>query len=205
MYKELKKFPKIILIGPQGSGKSSLAVAIQKEISQEFAYHVPIFEQDEILRSKIDVDIPEFSGENPLQFRLLESRFLEDSLESNSGIVSSGGGVVYPTTPNLDFNLVKEISTRNLDFIKRSGYDCIYLKPAKTIEESIKICEKRLKNANNSDHRIKLPIETLRIREPYYQKAASHTYLTNNISISDLAKQIVFDLYCENVEKRILN
>ncbi len=78
-----------ILIGPPGSGKSSVGKALSRELSTSFE------DTDELIVEKTGRTIAEiFAQEGEAQFRAIEREVVLLALRSNIGVISLGGGAV---------------------------------------------------------------------------------------------------------------
>jgi len=78
-----------ILIGPPGSGKSSVGKALSRELSTSFA------DTDALIVERSGQSIPEIFAERGEQgFRAIERSVVLETLESNIGVISLGGGAV---------------------------------------------------------------------------------------------------------------
>ena len=78
-----------ILIGPPGSGKSSVGKALSRELSTSFE------DTDELIVEKTGRSIPEiFAEDGEAKFRAIEKEVVLLALRSNIGVISLGGGAV---------------------------------------------------------------------------------------------------------------
>lgn len=92
--------PHIILIGPPGAGKTSVAKALSKRIGKRFV------DTDALVEKKSGKRISEiFLEEGEPRFRELEREAVIEALSGDQEIVSLGGGAI------LDESIRKEIAT----------------------------------------------------------------------------------------------
>jgi len=83
------KAQNIILIGPMGSGKSTIGNILAKKLHREFR------DSDHFIEEKTGVDIGRiFDVEGENRFRDRESNALIELLEQDSQVVATGGGSV---------------------------------------------------------------------------------------------------------------
>jgi shikimate kinase len=79
----------IILIGPMGSGKSTIGNLIAKKLGRDFR------DSDHFIEERTGVDIARiFDVEGETGFRDRESKALKDLLGQNDQIIATGGGSV---------------------------------------------------------------------------------------------------------------
>jgi len=79
----------IILIGPMGSGKSTIGSILAKRLNRDFK------DSDQFIEQKTGVDIARiFDIEGEAGFRDRESKALEALLSENNRVVATGGGSV---------------------------------------------------------------------------------------------------------------
>ena len=93
----------IILIGPMGSGKSTIGQLLANRLNREF------FDSDFFIEKKTGVDIPrifDIEGENG--FRTRETRALEELTGRHNLVIATGGGSV--------------LREENRKLLKASGY-----------------------------------------------------------------------------------
>ena len=79
----------IILIGPMGSGKSTIGQLLAGRLGREF------YDSDFYIEDRTGVDIPRiFDIEGEDGFRLRETRALEELTERSNIVLATGGGAV---------------------------------------------------------------------------------------------------------------
>lgn len=104
-----QQFMKIILLGYMGSGKSTVAKGLAKELK------LPFMDLDDYIEKREKKSITEiFSSKGEIYFRLQESKYLKEILDLDKDIVLALGGGT-PCYGN------------NMELIKNQGFS-IYLK-----------------------------------------------------------------------------
>jgi len=142
---------RIILIGFMGSGKSSIAKLLGKQLGWK------VLDTDELIEEKYNCKISElFESKGESSFREIEYDILNGIKLIDQCIISTGGGII-------EFE-------KNIELIK-SNAKVVYLKtnPEKVFEFT-----------KNDDHRplldVENPMETIRtkikMREPLYESLA---------------------------------
>ena len=159
----------IILIGPMGSGKTSTGRMLAKEMGYAFA------DTDEEVTKRTGVSIAYiFDGEGEEGCRKRECLALNECLNDNNTILSTGGGIV--------------LSKENRDLLQDRG-TVVYL------QTSIRFQVKRTASTNNRPLlQNKDPEETLEklmlTRTPLYEEIADITIMTDNKSLQEMSKEI---------------
>ena len=165
----------IYLIGPMGSGKTTIGKILSSQLKYQF------FDTDEEIKKKIGMSISSiFDKQGESGFRIIESQTLKELSIKSKSIISTGGGIV----------LMKENR-----FIMKNG-TCIYLKI--DFEEQLK----RLANSDdrplfskNSDGSIE---KTNAAREPFFLDLADIVIDTSNLNENEVTQQILSSLKSKN-------
>ena len=159
----------ILLIGPMGSGKTSVARLLAKNLDKKF------LDTDEEIMKKTGVDIAYiFDMEGEEGFRERESLALKECLTDNNMVLSTGGGIV--------------LSKDNRNLLKDRG-TVVYL------QTSISSQVERTASGNNRPLlKNKDPEEILEklmlTRGPLYEEIADITIMTDNKSLREMSKEI---------------
>lgn len=113
---------KIFLTGFRGSGKTTLAKLLAKELNFQ------LIEMDELIVKRAGKSIAEITknGKDWHNFRVLESQVLKDLLKKNNIVVATGGGLFVNdiefskglTFGEYNYNLVKDVSGKFIIFLK---------------------------------------------------------------------------------------
>lgn len=163
------KYNKIALIGMMGSGKTTIAKQLAKELNFKLLELDEIFEKQEGL--SISKYFKVFGEEN---FRKIESKILQNALLKEKIVISTGGGVILKeANRNLLFN--ENILTIYLETDVENIYNRIknnQTRPLLKVENPKKEIEKLLNN-----------------RKEYYIQA-KHKINTNNKTIEDIIEEI---------------
>ena len=165
----------IYLIGPMGSGKTTIGKILSSRLKYQF------FDTDEEIKKKIGMSISSiFDKQGESGFRIIESQTLKELSIKSKSIISTGGGIV----------LMKENRV-----IMKNG-TCIYLKI--DFEEQLK----RLANSDdrplvskNSDGSIE---KTNAAREPFFLDLADIVIDTSNLNENEVTQQILSSLKSKN-------
>jgi len=159
----------ILIIGPMGSGKTSVAKLLAKNLDKKF------LDTDEEVTQKTGVDIAYiFDMEGEEGFRKRECLALKECLTDNNAVISTGGGIV--------------LSKKNRDLLQETG-TVVYL------QTSIRFQLERTAPSNNRPLlQNKDPEETLKklmlTRAPLYEEIADITIMTDNKSLQEMSKEI---------------
>ena len=161
----------VVLIGYRGTGKSSVARMLSKELN------FPVFNMDEKITEKAGMSVSQIVEKFGWdKFRDLESKIAEQVSNLDNYIIDTGGGVILR-----DKN-VKNLRENGKIFWLRADVPAI------------------VKRIRHGTHRPSLTegksfvdeIEEILIqRKEKYEKAADYTIVTSKLSPSAVAKQIV--------------
>jgi len=162
---------KIILVGMMGAGKTTIGKLLSNKLGYDF------IDLDKIIEEKSGVKINTiFEIEGETAFRERELKVLNDSIEKDKVIISTGGGIV-----------TNEKSRAQL--IKHNAL-IIYLKA------NLGTLFSRLKNDNsrpilNVDNKEQMIEKILNEREPLYQDLADMVVDTTHMKTIDVVKLII--------------
>ena len=152
---------RLALIGPMGSGKSSLARRYTAK------YGGTVFDTDAEFTRR-NGDIPAFFARNgEEEFRKAEQRLLVEAAQSDASVISTGGGAAL---------------CRKGMYALRAVCDVVYLTaPTAVLEKRIKSSDRPLKNSL---------VQTIRDRAPLYEKYADYTIDTSVDSVRELERAL---------------
>ena len=143
----------IVLVGPMGSGKSTIGRRLSRELNQDF------FDTDDeiIVKTGVTIDhIFDIEGEDG--FRERESKILENLCRMSNIILATGGGIV--------------ILTKNREILKNTGL-VVYL--CSSVDQLLRRTAKSKTRPllENSTNRRKTITDLLEARDEYYREVAS--------------------------------
>ena len=168
----------IVLVGPMGSGKTTVGRRLAHELDQDF------FDTDHEIIDKTGVSIDHiFDIEGEEGFRERESKILENLCQMSNIILATGGGIV--------------LLPKNREILKNSGM-VVYL------SSSLSQLMRRTNRAKtrplleNSSDRKKTIKELVEAREVYYREVASLIVDTTGKRLHEVINLIMRET--ENVE-----
>jgi len=143
----------IVLVGPMGSGKTTIGRRLARELNQDF------FDTDDeiIVKTGVTIDhIFDIEGEDG--FRERESKILENLCRMSNIILATGGGIV--------------ILTKNREILKNTGL-VVYL--YSSVDQLLRRTAKSKTRPllENSTDRRKTITDLLEARDEYYREVAS--------------------------------
>ena len=168
----------IVLVGPMGSGKTTVGRRLAHELNQVF------FDTDHEIIDKTGVTIDHiFDVEGEKGFRERESKILENLCQMSNIILATGGGIV--------------ILPRNRKILKNSGL-VVYL--SSSVNQLLKRTAKSKTRPllENSSDRRKTITELLEARDVYYREVASFVVDTTGKKLHEVINIIIRE--AENVE-----
>ena len=143
----------IVLVGPMGSGKTTVGRRLAYELNQDF------FDTDHEIIDKTGVTIDHiFDIEGEEGFRERESKILENLCQMSNIILATGGGIV--------------IKPKNREILKNSGL-VIYL--SSSVDQLLRRTAKSKTRPllENSTDRRKTITDLVEARDLYYREVAS--------------------------------
>lgn len=163
--------PNLVLIGYRCVGKTEVSKLLSKKLDAK------VINLDEEIIKKTEMEIPQFVkkyGWEP--FRDIENKLVNKFSKLNNIIIDAGGGAI--------------LNEENIKNLKENGVLIL-------LKAEIDTIKKRIKNNGNRPPLTGLKsaideIETvLKQREKKYNKAADYTIRTDNLSIEDVANEIL--------------
>ena len=168
----------IVLVGPLGSGKTTVGRRLDYELNQDF------FDTDHEIIDKTGVSIDHiFDIEGEEGFRKRESKILENLCQMSNIILATGGGIV--------------ILPKNRKILKNAGL-VVYL--SSSVDQLLRRTAKSKTRPllENSNDRRRTITELIRARDLYYREVASLVIDTTGKKLHEVIDIIKRE--AENVE-----
>lgn len=165
----MKNKKNIVLIGFMGSGKSSVGMALSKDLNMQYISTDDIIEEQE--RMKIE-EIFKTKGEK--YFREKEKEVIKEVSHLKGCIIATGGGIV--------------LNWENVENLKKGGKIFFLKAKPRVIYERIK--EDRTRPLLNVPNPLSAIRRILKARMPLYMEAADYTIDTSAISIEEVVEKI---------------
>ena len=168
----------IVLVGPMGSGKTTVGRRLADEMSQDF------FDTDYEVIAKTGVSIDHiFDIEGEEGFRERESKILENLCQMSNIILATGGGIV--------------LLLKNRKILKNAGL-VVYL--SSSVDQLLRRTAKSKTRPllENSNDRRRTITELIRARDLYYREVASLVIDTTGKKLHEVIDIIKRE--AENVE-----
>jgi len=173
-----KSSKNIVLVGPMGSGKTTVGRRLAHKLNQDF------FDTDHEIIDKTGVTIDHiFDIEGEKGFRERESKILENLCQMSNIILATGGGIV--------------ILSKNRNILKNAGL-VVYL--YSSIDQLLRRTAKSKTRPllENSTDRKKTITELVEARDVYYREVASFVVDTTWKKLNEVINEIIREN--ENVE-----
>ena len=161
----------IVLVGPMGSGKTTVGRRLAYELNQDF------FDTDHEIIDKTGVTIDHiFDIEGEEGFRERESKILENLCQMSNIILATGGGIV--------------ILSKNRKILQNVGL-VVYL--SSSVDQLLRRTAKSKTRPllENSDDRKKTITELVEARDVYYREVASIVVNTTGKKLHEVINIII--------------
>ena len=162
----------IILIGPMGSGKTSIGKKLSKMMKFDF------IDTDHLIENRTGVDISTiFAHEGEEGFRKRESNILKELSNIKNTVVGTGGGII--------------ISHENRKIIKNLGF-VVYL-TASIKELTYRTEQDKSRPLISSANTQEVIANLIKERQEYYEKTSNIKISTDNYDTVKISKIIIKD------------
>ena len=168
----------IVLVGPMGSGKTTVGRRLAHELNLDF------FDTDHEIINKTGVTVDHiFDIEGEEGFRARESKILNNLCQMTNIILATGGGIV--------------ILPKNRKMLKNAGL-VVYL--SSSVDQLLRRTAKSKTRPllENSSDRRKTIVELVEARDVYYREVASFVIDTTGKKLKEVVDVIIRE--SENVE-----
>ena len=164
----------IVLIGPMGSGKTTVGRRLSKELGIDF------YDSDHEITDKTGVSIDHiFDVEGEEGFRKRESDVLKNLCSQDNIIIATGGGAVISEENRL------EISKTGSVIYLLSSVDQILRRTSKSKTRPL---------LENSKNKRKTISDIINARDPLYREIATITVDTNGKKLNEVINEILVQL-----------
>ncbi len=161
----------IFLIGPMGSGKTTIGRLLARELGMEFV------DSDHEIEERTGADIPWiFDVEGESGFRARESRVIADLTQRRGIVLATGGGAV--------------LAEENRRHLRSNGRVVYLLATLGQLVERTKRDQKRPLLRDAPDPRARLE-QIMTERDPLYREIADHVVVTNRRSPKTVCMEIM--------------
>ena len=162
------KMKNIVLVGFMGTGKTTVAKLLSKQLKMRYVSTDALREENE----KMPItDI--FASDGEKYFRQVEEEVVRGISSEENMVIDAGGGVV--------------IKEENLKILKKKGtIICLIARPEIILDRTTGYKHRPLLNVVDPKKKIQ---ELLLLRMPYYKKA-NFTVDTSDLSIDEVVKKI---------------
>lgn len=161
--------PHLALIGPMGSGKSSIGRALATRLNRRFV------DLDRMIEDRAGASIPLiFEMESEAGFRLRERAMLAEQLEGQGAVIACGGGVV--------------LDAENRSVLRSRAF-VIYL-IATVDEQMARLARDRSRPLLQTDDRQARLAALAAHRDPLYRDLADLSFHPGNIAVTCAARDL---------------
>lgn len=165
----MQALPNLFLIGPMGTGKSTIGRTLAAELHRDF------FDSDHVIEKRCGCNIPWiFDVEGEAGFRLREAQVIDEITRYQGIVLATGGGaVMHPTNRRLlrERGVVIYLSTTVEQQLKRTARDR----------------NRPLLQCDNPEQRLR---ELLELRDPLYRDTATLIVSTDRRSPRSVVAEI---------------
>lgn len=182
----LEELPSVFLVGPMGSGKTTIGRLLAKQLNREFV------DSDWYVEAQTGADIAWiFAKEGEAGFRLRESRAIDELTRQNQIVLATGGGAV--------------ISAENRTFLHERGI-VVYLNASVDVQ-MVRTAKDKSRPLLQQPNPRQILHELYVVRDPLYRQVAhiimptGHTYPRH--MVNQLLQQL--ELFFENATRSLVS
>lgn len=169
----MKALDNIFLVGPMGSGKTTIGRQLAKSLKLTF------FDSDHEIVRRTGADIPWiFDIEGETGFRERERAAIDDLTQQQGIVLATGGGAI------LDAENRKNLSSRGRVIYLAASIEQLFKRTAKDRNRPL---------LQTDDPRARLE-ELMRLRDPLYREVADLIVDTDDRSIRDTVQHVIDEL-----------
>lgn len=162
--------PKVILLGPMGSGKTTIGASLASELNCNFADTDQLISQDQ---GKSINEI--FVEDGEAHFRMVEESIVIDALLESEGVLSLGGGAILSDATQQALR-----QTRGLKVFLDISLSAVAPRVGFNTERPLLLVNPRQKWQ-----------ELMNVRRPIYESLADFTIDVSNLKVDEIVTQIV--------------
>ena len=173
----------LVLVGPQGSGKTTIGGLLARRLELE------LVDTDEIFEKIYQEKIKDSLEKDPNFTRRLESLILENRVkykpDRNEYVISTGGGIVRPTGAGISPNVLEELTQKCRELLQPAHV--VYLQSHEDLEQMAQINFERINQDSvgslqrisfgDGNNRCRGFEDMIKQRHPYYEAVANYVAL----------------------------
>ena len=166
----------IVLVGPMGSGKSTVGKKLAQNLDMHFV------DTDQSIEESLGVSIAWiFDKEGEAGFRIRETRILREVLEKSNQVIATGGGMV-----TID---------ENQQMLAIDNALVVYLKPQLAVLHRRLMHSRNRPLLENAQDRNEYITRLYEQRDPLYQQVASITYTGDDVPLNKQVEQLTATIH----------
>jgi len=161
----------IALIGYMGTGKTAAGQLLSEKLGKKF------LELDWIIEEQAGIKIPEiFRQGGEITFREMEIAATKSVSTESNAVIACGGGII--------------LNKINTDRLRINGVTVYLTAKPEVILKRVSV-EKGQRPLLEVEDQLKTIIEMLKFRGPFYERAADITIDTSNLTVNEVAEEVI--------------